>query len=107
MIERNLEQLDIMKVQNKLKLIDVIAYLLLEKHQFHLLKFVEKEQVVYDCLSDQVSFVSKYNMDSLGPNFEEGAKTYFQMMKESPEQATLIDQKLYSVLDEKIKKVEF
>lgn len=96
-MSRNIEKMDMIQIQNKLDLIDILKYLLLDRNQLTLLSLVEKEQMVIDYETKEVSFQQKYSQDF---SQDETINTLIQM-NENMKRDTLsvIDKKLLSILD--------
>jgi hypothetical protein len=46
--QKNMEKLDIIRVQKKLNMVDILSYILLEPRHRVLLEYAKKEQMIYD-----------------------------------------------------------
>jgi hypothetical protein len=63
LVYENLKRMDFMYFMEKIKQIDVLAYLLLDETQRAMLDFIDKEQVIYSTIYKSCVFRSKWNAD--------------------------------------------
>ena len=98
MIKKNSKLLDVFKIQKKLRLLDILIYLILDERQFGLLKYISKEQMLYNTEKDDFSFICKYKNYMDKDKMYEHFNSYIEDIKAS--RLSEKDVKLLNVLDD-------
>jgi hypothetical protein len=95
--EKNMEKLDIIYVMKKLRIIDILCYLLLEPRQLVLLNYVKKEQLVVDCETGQARLNNDYCKRM---SIEEENEILQNINRDTMDET---DQKLLKIIEPKLK----
>lgn len=98
MIFENMKKMDFFRIVKTQTRLDIMGYLLLSDRQREVMKFIEKEQAVYDKATNKVSFFKKYKN-----NYDKNKKVeliydYCKSIKDN--QCSEVDRKLFFLLDE-------
>jgi hypothetical protein len=101
MIERSMKKMDFFKVVKASQRLDILEYLLLDERQNALLKYIDKEQILFNKDNKESTFVAKYKPLLNSEEKAELVQNFFQYMKNDND-PSLVDRKLYAILDESL-----